>query len=110
MLKNDQTKQLEEKLYGEKSEILRQLKKTEETPNFGDDIDDGSEETEETEEFANKIGVKKSLEERLDKVENALRKISEGTYGKCENCGEDIDFEILKIDPESELCRNCKKL
>ncbi len=109
MLKSDQIKQLEEKLYSEKSEILKQLKKLEGTSNFGNDVDE-DEETDETEELANTLGVKKTLEERLDKVENALKKITGNNYGKCEKCGKNIDLELLKIDPESELCRNCKKL
>jgi YteA family regulatory protein len=40
----------------------------------------------------------------LDKVENALQAILEGSYGKCEVCQNDIPFERLEAVPYTTLC------
>ncbi|RTZ61331.1 MAG: RNA polymerase-binding protein DksA [Gammaproteobacteria bacterium] len=44
----------------------------------------------------------------LHKIEYALRKIEEGTYGICENCGGPIGYERLKARPVAIYCINCK--
>ncbi len=46
-------------------------------------------------------------EERVARLEVALDQLDEGTYGRCEGCEDDIDFERLKIAPEAERCSNC---
>lgn len=37
----------------------------------------------------------------------ALQRIDEGTYSKCENCGNDIPFERLEARPTARLCVTC---
>lgn len=81
---------------------------TEVVPEFGSDVDSGEEEADESEAFVNQRAEVPLLKERLSAVESALRKIEGGTYGKCEKCGVEIEEEILEIDPESRLCKNCK--
>lgn len=44
----------------------------------------------------------------LQKIEAALEKIREGTYGKCISCGEDIGLKRLEARPVAELCIDCK--
>ncbi len=44
----------------------------------------------------------------LKKIEKALKKIDDGTYGICEKCGKCISFERLKLRPVAELCIKCK--
>ncbi len=44
----------------------------------------------------------------LKKIEKALGKIEEGTYGICEECGKCISYERLMLRPVAELCINCK--
>ena len=44
----------------------------------------------------------------LSKIEIALGKIEEGTYGECLICGEDIGPARLKARPVAELCIECK--
>ena len=46
-------------------------------------------------------------EERIARLEVALDQLDEGTYGRCETCGEDIVFERLKIAPEANRCSRC---
>ncbi|MBF0559262.1 MAG: TraR/DksA C4-type zinc finger protein [Nitrospirae bacterium] len=44
--------------------------------------------------------------ETLIKIDAAIRKLDEGTYGICEECGEDISEERLKIMPFAIYCRD----
>mgnify|MGYP002813377215 CR=1 FL=1 len=85
------------------------LKHLTEDLNFGDDVDAFDEETDETEEFANRVGVKKVLNEKKENINHALAKIKKSGFGICENCGQTIDPHVLHASPESRLCRKCKK-
>lgn len=42
------------------------------------------------------------------KINEALARIEEGTFGICEMCGEDISEERLKARPVTTLCIDCK--
>lgn len=44
----------------------------------------------------------------LAQVEDALQRLDEGTYGKCEGCGEAIPPERLEILPYATLCVKCQ--
>jgi DnaK suppressor protein len=46
----------------------------------------------------------------LVKIREALARIDDGTYGKCEECGEAIGIERLKARPVTTLCIDCKSL
>ncbi len=45
----------------------------------------------------------------IDQIEQALAKIDNGTYGVCEDCGDQISFERLEAIPFATLCIECKK-
>jgi RNA polymerase-binding transcription factor len=45
----------------------------------------------------------------IDQIDQALAKIEDGTYGVCEDCGEQIAFERLEALPFATLCVECKK-
>jgi DnaK suppressor protein len=44
----------------------------------------------------------------LAKIDSALEKIEESTYGSCEKCGEEIGMKRLEARPVAELCIDCK--
>lgn len=44
----------------------------------------------------------------IAKIREALERIEGGTYGTCENCGEDISIERLKARPVTTQCIDCK--
>ena len=44
----------------------------------------------------------------LKKIDYALEKIKDKTYGECENCGEQIAVARLKARPVAQLCIDCK--
>jgi DnaK suppressor protein len=53
------------------------------------------------------IGVGTSLEAGLIRVERALTKIDEGTYGRCDACGELIPEPRLRAMPDAVTCIAC---
>jgi DnaK suppressor protein len=45
--------------------------------------------------------------ERLIDLDRALERLSEGTYGECERCGQPIAAERLEARPASRTCIGC---
>ena len=45
----------------------------------------------------------------LQKIESALSKIEEGTFGICEGCEEPIELKRLEARPMADLCIGCKE-
>jgi DnaK suppressor protein len=43
----------------------------------------------------------------LRALESALERMSEGTYGECEECGDQIDPRRLEVQPISRMCIRC---
>lgn len=48
-----------------------------------------------------------AVEGRLGGVENALRRLDAGSYGRCSRCEEAIVSERLEALPAATLCRHC---
>jgi DnaK suppressor protein len=71
---------------------------------FGKRIGDG---TTEAISRLTDIGVGRSLETGLERVERALAKLDEGTYGTCDHCGGPIAPRRLEAMPDSTLCVDC---
>jgi DnaK suppressor protein len=44
----------------------------------------------------------------VGKIDEALKRIEDGTYGICEQCEEPIGIERLKARPVTTLCIDCK--
>lgn len=53
-----------------------------------------------------KIGKRESY--LLKKIDLAIKKIDDGTYGECESCGEEIGVPRLTARPVAQLCIDCK--
>lgn len=49
-----------------------------------------------------------NLEKLINKCDEAVRMIEEGTYGLCEECGEEICEGRLLVAPNATLCVTCK--
>ncbi len=54
------------------------------------------------------LGLRAHFEGELVDVEDALRRIDEGTYGKCLECGREIAPERLAAMPAARLCIDCQ--
>ena len=46
--------------------------------------------------------------EKIKAIDEALEKIDDNTYGRCEECDEKINKERLKILPFTKYCVNCQ--
>jgi len=44
----------------------------------------------------------------MDKIDEALTRIDEGTYGICDECGEEIGIKRLEARPVAKYCIECK--
>jgi DnaK suppressor protein len=55
------------------------------------------------------VGIRERERQLLAKVDNALRKIEEGSFGVCEECGEPIVAARLEARPVTVLCIKCKE-
>lgn len=44
----------------------------------------------------------------IERIDEALRKIDDGTYGVCDRCGNSINRERLKFIPYATLCIECQ--
>ena len=44
----------------------------------------------------------------LEKIEYAIERFDEGTYGICDGCKKDINIERLKAKPSVSLCIECQ--
>ena len=55
------------------------------------------------------LALKVHEQNKLNKLQHALKKIDDGTYGKCEHCGKEIDSERLETIPEANFCIQCER-
>lgn len=62
-----------------------------------------------TAERSQQITLVEQLRTRRADIITALRKIDDGTYGKCESCGQEIPIERLEAVPAATLCVSCKQ-
>ena len=46
--------------------------------------------------------------EEIDDIDSALNKLEEGTYGICEECGDDIPIKRLEAVPAALYCGPCQ--
>src|SRR3954471_5139612 len=71
---------------------------------FGKRVGDG---TTEAVSRLTDVGVVDSLNATEARIERALEKIGEGSYGTCDRCGNPIPQGRLDAAPESALCVPC---
>jgi DnaK suppressor protein len=46
----------------------------------------------------------------LQRIDGALRRIAEGSFGQCVNCGQDIPKQRLLAEPTASRCVRCQEL
>lgn len=62
-----------------------------------------------TVEVEQDLALEQHLRGLLFEVEQALERMDEGTYGRCENCGRPIDPERLAALPYTRFCVTCSQ-
>jgi DnaK suppressor protein len=60
-------------------------------------------------EYAKELSLEQNTLDLLSKVEWALAKMDEGTYGICESCGKSIPLARLDVLPYATLCVDCAR-
>jgi DnaK suppressor protein len=53
------------------------------------------------------LGLLENEDQILAEVNDALERIEQGTFGRCENCGQEISRERLKALPYARYCVRC---
>jgi YteA family regulatory protein len=115
MLTNDQLNRLKQMLIDEKEMLNSQIEGNEEEGYLNGSqreatgelssydnhpADSGTELFERTKNLA----MDEHHEGQIEKIDNALKAIEEGTYGKCAECGKEILFERLEAVPYTLYC------
>lgn len=110
-LKKKDLKKFRELLEEKKADILKNAKRTlnEDMTLDADDLPDEMDlaSSEYLQSFTFRLrGREKTF---LKKIDHALAKIDEGTFGICEECEEPISIKRLEARPETTLCIRCKE-
>lgn len=108
MLNQEKKEQLKKQLESAKLSLEAEIKRLETPVDVGDFPGEDDNADESTATF-NQRSAAVSLREVLTNVESALSKMETGTYGTCENCGEEISETMLDITPEARFCQDCNK-
>lgn len=74
-------------------------------------FDNAATDTEAEEQFghARVSAIKDELNKKARQIKKALKRVREGKYGICEDCGKMIDTDRLAIFPEATMCVTCEK-
>lgn len=110
--------ELKQKLLKEKKRIEENISKSE-TGEKGVDREyetkfteierDREENADEMEMYESNLVVDESLKAELEKIDAALSRIKQGTYGACSNCQGEIPIERLRAYPQADACLDCQK-
>ena len=61
-------------------------------------------------QLANLRGMARDqMESEVDAIQTALRRIEQGTYGRCEDCDAEIGRERLLAQPSAGRCIRCQE-
>ncbi|NDY42163.1 RNA polymerase-binding protein DksA [Dissulfurirhabdus thermomarina] len=96
---------LEEKLaelLGEADKTLEEM--TDQDDRFPDPTDRATVESDRNFE----LRIRDRERKLIRKIQKALERIEDGTYGICEECEEEIGFKRLEARPVTTLCIECK--
>jgi DnaK suppressor protein len=105
----EQVVMFEKLLNSQKKELLQDAEKTvhemtDKEPQFADPADRASWESESIRD----LRIRDRESKLLDKIEEALGRLADGTYGECDECGELISVGRLRARPVTTFCIDCK--
>src|SRR5262249_15671593 len=87
-----------------RSEAGKTVEDMDEDENFPDPADRASMESNRN----SVLRIRDRERKLIFKIQEALRRLDDGNYGICEECGEEIRIERLKARPVTTLCIGCK--
>ena len=105
----EQLLMFERLLLNQKKELLQETVRAvqemnEPNDSFADPTDRASWESESTRD----LRIRDRERKLLEKIDAALQRIVDGTYGECEECGDMISVGRLRARPVTTLCIQCK--
>jgi RNA polymerase-binding transcription factor len=108
----DRYQALRERLQNQRDEILNMYKQ--DLRAGQESADDGTEDIVDRANNAYNRELMFSLSDNeratLLQIENALRRMDDGIYGKCSNCGQSINILRLEAVPWARFCIDCQEL
>ncbi|HEX3556125.1 MAG TPA: TraR/DksA family transcriptional regulator [Thermoanaerobaculia bacterium] len=108
----DQYQALRQRLQNQRDEILNMYKQ--DLRAGQESADDGTEDIVDRANNAYNRELMFSLSDTerttLLQIENALRRMEEGSYGRCANCGQNIHILRLEAVPWARFCIDCQEL
>ena len=70
---------------------------------------DPNEVADKIEAYEGNTSIINNLEKNLTEIDNALKKIEDGTFGKCEVCNKEIEADRLDAHPAAKTCKEHMK-
>ncbi len=74
-------------------------------PEYGDKPDENAQEIS---DYSSNLAKEEVLEKHLRDIESAIKRIKDGTYGKCKYCHNPINPKRLEARPTASSCMHCK--
>ena len=102
-----------ERLQEERDRIVKSIKRHQEVLDYRDNVDGMAHSNhmadQGTDEFRQEqqIGLMQSENRYLYRIEDALQRIEDGSYGTCELCEGPISVERLEALPYTRMCIEC---
>ena len=102
---------IKQKLIKERDELIKKLKEnqTDEFKKLNDDIGDNFDKASQNISMETMLTFSDLDKKKLEDIEYAIKKIENGTYGYCEECGEEIPIERLEFLPFAKYCIECQE-
>lgn len=103
----DVLRRILEERRGEIQEKLRAIR--EEIPSYQDEVRDTEEQS--VTDFAQEMdfALMEMKAQTLIRIDEALQRVDQGTYGTCDECGQDIAEARLLAVPFALLCLECQE-
>ena len=105
MIKKTFLNKMKSTLISQQKSLRSSAKKTEDIDVDGDDIDQIQGNM--IIELSDRLNL--IIRDKLSKIENALQKIEDKSYGLCEDCGEEILEKRLLLNPHFITCISCEE-
>ena len=110
-MNKEKLEEFREELNGRRADLLGSARKTREEE-MAHDLDDLPDEMDlASSEYNQALVLRRRGREKflVQKIDESLRRIDDGTYGECEECGEPISDKRLMARPVTTLCIECKE-
>lgn len=86
------------------AQLARQAAGSVEAPDVTDQKDEAQQQ-----QFEDIDGAQEQRDiDELADVELALRRLDDGSYGNCVDCGESVPLERLRVQPAAQRCTGCQ--